>query len=153
MEKRFFLLADDDLDDREIFAEALTSIDMNIECHYTEDGREALTSLKSLPQKPNVIFLDINMPVRDGWQCLKVLKSDEDLKNIPVIIISTSSHQSQRDMAQNLGAHGYFIKASNFEVLKSALRGIAVGIDNGLPEALLRLQAECSNLFSFTQKN
>ena len=56
MEKRFILLADDDLDDREFFAEALTSLDMNVVCHYADNGREALTKLHNLSQKPSVDF-------------------------------------------------------------------------------------------------
>ena len=88
----------------------------------------------------------------DGWPCLTELKNDERYKNIPVIIISTSSHKTERDIAQQLGAHGYFIKASNFDVLKRSLKSIVEGLENGLAKALLLLQAESSNIFSFAEK-
>ena len=66
-----FLLIDDDRDDRELFVEALAEIDDAILCDLAEDGREAINKLESKTfARPNVIFLDVNMPVMSGWECL-----------------------------------------------------------------------------------
>src|SRR5688572_5969241 len=71
-----FLLTDDDKDDRELFSEALASIDPGIICHGAEHGRDALRILNSLDgSKPDIIFIDINMPVMNGWELLHTLKT------------------------------------------------------------------------------
>src|SRR5882757_6709540 len=89
-----FLLADDDADDKTLFCEALAEIDPGIVCHTAADGKEALAILsRRQSRKPDIIFLDINMPVMDGWQCLGKLKENSEHRNIPVIMYSTSSYQ------------------------------------------------------------
>lgn len=131
MEKKNFLLADDDRDDRDLFREALTGIDKNIVCHFAEDGSEALEKINSLAEKPHLIFLDINMPGMNGWQCLTALKKDERYNNIPVIIISTSSHLRDMQIARDLGALCYLVKPNDFNELKDALQIILTGVIEG----------------------
>lgn len=144
MAKNIFLLADDDSDDKELFSEALRSIDINIVCHITSDGSEALEKLSNLAEKPHLIFLDINMPVMNGWQCIKALKQDEKYVNIPVIIISTSSHQREMDLAQDFGALCYVTKPNDFNELRQVLQIFLAGLGAGLPELQRRLQASGS---------
>jgi CheY-like chemotaxis protein len=79
-EEKNFLLADDDSDDREMFCEALLSIESTVICHTAVDSREALHMLDELAMQPHLIFLDVNMPVMSGWQCLKFLKEHHDTK-------------------------------------------------------------------------
>lgn len=141
MEDKIFLLADDDSDDKEMFAEALTSIDKTIIFHTAVDGREALKMLDELNAKPQLIFLDVNMPVMNGWQCLKALKEDERYKQIPVIVISTSSHQRDIDIARDLGALCYFTKPNDFNDLKNVLQVIVENIHTNLAGALQSMQA------------
>lgn len=69
-------MADDDTDDTEMFCEALADIDENIICHTPYNGGEALKILTELNEKPKLVFLDLNMPVMNGWDCLKPLKKD-----------------------------------------------------------------------------
>ena len=86
MNKRI-LVVDDDNDDRELFSEALASVDPVIVCDQATDGAEALKRLSTREiDKPDIIFLDINMPVMNGWQFLSKLKSEDQYKNIPVIV-------------------------------------------------------------------
>jgi CheY-like chemotaxis protein len=144
MANKIFLLADDDLDDTELFCEVLIDIDKSIVCHCATDGREALKILEGLPANPDLIFLDVNMPVMNGWQCLKLLKEDERYRQIPVIIISTSSHQRERNIAASLGALGYFTKPSNFLELVQVLQLIVANVGSGLPGALQNLQGNSS---------
>jgi CheY-like chemotaxis protein len=87
-----FILADDDTDDIELFCNALKEIDKSIHCKQALNGLQLLnTLLDSSNSKPDIIFLDINMPVMNGWKCLQALKDDEKTKDIPVIIYTTSS--------------------------------------------------------------
>jgi CheY-like chemotaxis protein len=135
-EEKIILLADDDSDDTEMFCEALTSIDSTILCHTAVDGREALKILNDLEALPHIIFLDVNMPIMTGWQCLKILKVDERYKKIPVIIISTSAHQREIDIARDLGALCYFSKPNDFNQLKEVLQEIIMSLGADLPNAL-----------------
>lgn len=144
MEKKIFLLADDDMDDRGMFCEALEIIDNNIVCHAVSDGRDALHALNSLNTKPLLIFLDINMPVMNGWQCLEKIKADDRYNEIPVIIISTSSHQREMDIARNMGALCYFTKPLHFDELTDVLRIIAGNIGPELPSALKYIESGVS---------
>lgn len=148
MSKKIILLADDDQDDTEMFCEALADIDENIICYCAENGSKALKVLEKQDEIPNVVFLDLNMPVMNGWECLKELKSDARYKNIPVIMISTSSHKNDMDAASNLGAACYFIKPNNFKDLKEVLGSITSNLENGLKESVLK-QAENKFLHVF----
>ncbi|MBZ4033402.1 response regulator [Flavobacterium sp. 17A] len=141
MEKKIILLADDDMDDTEMFCEALADIDESVICHTAENGSEALKILASLDQSPGVIFLDLNMPIMNGWECLKELKSDQRYKDIPVIMISTSSHRNDMDTAANLGAVCYFVKPNNFKDLKHVLKIITSNLNGNLKEAIKEIQA------------
>lgn len=136
MQNRIFLLADDDRDDTEMFSEALAAIDETIVCHCVSDGRQALDTLDELVQLPDLIFLDVNMPVMNGWQCLKALKEDDRYYQVPVIIISTSSHERDIEIASELGALCYFTKPHYFTELTGVLQVIVENVEAGLPSAL-----------------
>jgi CheY-like chemotaxis protein len=73
MVKRF-LLIDDDSDDRELFSEALSMVEPAIICDQATDGEEGLAWLQQNKEEPDLIFLDINMPILNGWQLLSLLK-------------------------------------------------------------------------------
>lgn len=140
MTNKLFLLADDDIDDREMFCEALEGIDKNIICHTANDGSEALSTLKELPTPPELIFLDVNMPVMNGWQCLEQIREDERLSGVPVIIISTSSNQREIEIAQSLQAVCYFTKPHNFKDLIKVLSVIVANPGTQLAPALHALE-------------
>jgi CheY-like chemotaxis protein len=122
-----FLLIDDDTDDRALFSEALATVDPVAICDHATDGAEAFDRLnrKELAE-PDIIFLDINMPVMNGWQFLRKLKSEEAYKHIPVIVYSTSSSQRDRRTADDLGALCFVTKPDAFRVLRAML-GVVVG--------------------------
>lgn len=140
MNYKVILLADDDSDDTEMFCEALAIIDDSIVFHCVGNGKEALKILEDLDEKPQLIFLDLNMPIMNGWQCLKLLKEDNRYKHIPVIMISTSSHQKEMDMAAELGAFCYFVKPSNFNELTQLLRVIVTNPGAGLRGVIQNLE-------------
>jgi CheY-like chemotaxis protein len=140
MNQKIILLADDDVDDTEMFCEAIENIDKSIVCHCAVNGKELLNKLNALVEKPQLIFLDVNMPVINGWECLRMLKEDEKYRNIPVIMISTSSHKKEMDIAWDLGALCYFIKPNNFNELSEVLEAITANLGTTLLDTLQNIQ-------------
>ena len=126
-----FLLADDDSDDREMFTEALADLDPEIICEGAGDGYEALRLLSEIKgEHPNIIFLDINMPVMDGWDLLRNLKNDKLLVDIPVVVYSTSSRARDREIARDLGAMCFVTKPDSFRLVKSMLEIVVTHLHN-----------------------
>jgi len=120
-----FLLADDDDDDTELFCDALLEIDPDVTCISVRDGKQVLDSLASLEHNlPDIIFLDVNMPGMNGWECVVKLKEAEAFRHIPVIMYSTSSLQRDAELALELGAASFYIKPSDYKQLKTLLRTI-----------------------------
>jgi len=115
-------LADDDSDDTDLFGEAILGIDPKITLEIASNGRELLNKMRSGEfALPDVIFLDINMPEMNGWQCLEALKKDNLLKPVPVVIYSTSSHVQDKKLATALGASLFITKPDDFQQLKQTL--------------------------------
>ncbi|MDR6561780.1 MULTISPECIES: response regulator [unclassified Arcicella] len=124
MMKTVFLI-DDDLDEREIFQESLHAL--NLEVNYVEakNGAEALEKL-DLPnfKKPDIIFLDLNMPIMDGRKFLKEVKGHDKYNNIPVIIYSTSSNEIDRQFAIENQASMFMTKPYSLEVLRAEIKHV-----------------------------
>lgn len=113
-----FLLADDDMDDIELFSHALSEIDTSITFYTASNGRQALHKLDD-PEigRPDIIFLDINMPEMNGWKCLQALKENDTHKDIPVIMYSTSSESNDIQRARTGGALCYYVKPESYREL------------------------------------
>ena len=118
------LNVDDDQEDREFFCDALREIDPSITCLIAGSGMEALALLKKLTLLPDYIFLDINMPMMDGKECLKTLKSISTFQSIPVIMYSTSTDTREIRECYNLGAEDFLIKPHSYEKLVNDLTSI-----------------------------
>lgn len=111
------LLADDDIDDRFFFEKALRSLSIPTRLETVEDGEKLITKLTKNPEKlPDVLFLDLNMPRKNGSECLAEIKSNEKLKDLPVIIYSTSLHKEVADLLYANGAHYYIQKTDLLEL-------------------------------------
>lgn len=135
--EKIFLLIDDDIDDAALFREALSEVDSLVVFHHAANGKEALGKLDVVnPGKPDIIFMDVNMPIMNGWQCLSTLKSAESYKDIPVIIYSTTSYQREVDIAFDLGALCFFTKPRDFKELKVVLKIISENLNGSLLDAL-----------------
>jgi CheY-like chemotaxis protein len=114
------ILADDDADDRDFFAEAMAEVADKIRLDYAEDGVDLLNLLNDEDRLlPHLIFLDLNMPNKSGRECLDAIRENERLKNIPVIIYSTSSSSKDIDETFKKGANLYVRKPSSFTELVS----------------------------------
>jgi DNA-binding NtrC family response regulator len=123
----FVLIIDDDTEDRELFLEALKEVDGHIKGISAQDGREALRLLENeLVVLPDFIFLDINMPIMNGKECLVNLKKRGKLKGIPIVMYSTTSDTDEIKDFYKLGAYDFLIKPSNFRNLVDALKSIIV---------------------------
>lgn len=134
------LLVDDDTDDISIFESVLIEVNPSKRFLSAEDGKDALEQLRSMPATlPELIFLDLNMPRMNGKEFLTELKKDHKLKDIPVIIYSTSSYKKDKEDVLNLGAIGFITKPTNTNDLKNILHAIVAS----LPE---RLQATIQDL-------
>jgi CheY-like chemotaxis protein len=122
MIKKKLLLVDDDSDDTELFNEAIGELDSSVLCHCASDGRQALERLSEKEiETPDLIFLDINMPEMSGWQFLERMKGNHRLKDIPVIIYTTSSTRSDLLHARTSGALCFVTKPANYGRLKKVL--------------------------------
>lgn len=118
-------LTDDDEDDRLFFEEAINGIDIDTKLTLFNNGQDLMNYLNSTDTTlPDLLFLDLNMPIKNGMECLNEIKSTEKLKNIIVAIYSTSS--SERDIEQTFvnGANIYINKPSSFKALKKAINKV-----------------------------
>lgn len=100
----FILLADDDADDLQLLSEVFQKIDTRYIIIQVNNGLEALSQLEEMKQQgklPCLIVLDINMPLMDGKKTLVALQNDAELKNIPVVIFTTSNSDTDKLFCRN----------------------------------------------------
>jgi CheY-like chemotaxis protein len=114
------LLVEDDADDQLYFQDAIHEIGQSLHCRVASNGREALTQMEVLPP-PDLIFMDLNMPVMNGYECLAAIKKEDRFKHIPVIIFTTSKNINDIEKTQQLGANLYMTKPSDFSLLCAKL--------------------------------
>lgn len=115
------ILADDDEDDRDLFKEALQEISIKTNLEVEKDGKSLIEFLNRRSVLPDLIFLDLNMPHKSGKDCLAEIRKDERLKNIPVLIYSTSSLPKDIEDTFQLGANLYVKKPASFNELTDYL--------------------------------
>ena len=105
------LIVDDDPDDRKFFVEAAKEIDEDIECRTANNGQQAMDLLHDQAiVLPDLIFLDIRMPLLSGKQCLYEIKHDDRLQHIPVIIYTTSRGIEESKELMEMGAYHFISK-------------------------------------------
>ena len=119
-------LIDDDADDREAFEVALNSIDPKIEYITAASGEEGLKMMDTSEIIPTYIFLDLNMPKMDGWECLREIKKRPHLKHVPVIILSTAEWLQDRLALQKLEIARYITKPNSQEEFTKAISKVLV---------------------------
>ena len=118
------LLVDDDLDDQLFFVDAINEIEPNLNCSIANNGLEAMDYLKKIPPPPSLIFLDLNMPLMNGFECLAQLKKTIGYKEIPVIIFTTSNNPADKALTISMGATMFYTKPPDFIAYKNKLRSI-----------------------------
>jgi CheY-like chemotaxis protein len=117
------LLIDDDPDDQIFFRDALQAIQPDIHCELSSSCQEAFRKLEA-PPLPEFIFMDLNMPVMNGFDCLVYLKNQKKYKDIPVVIFTTSKNLNDISKTKQLGAKWYMTKPDDFNVLCKKLNTI-----------------------------
>ena len=122
------LLADDDIDDRFFFDSALKELSIKTHLTTVNDGEQLMDYLyKQLKHPPDVLFLDLSMPRKSGIECLAEMKEHIKLKDIPVVMFSTSYsrdknyEQNMIQMIYNIGANDFIRKPSNIGLLKDII--------------------------------
>ncbi len=115
------LLIDDDLDDHEIFSMALEDLAWPVKLISEYNPVSALLWLKRTEEAPDIIFLDLNMPRMNGKQCLEEIRKVPHLREVPIIVYSTSSEIRDLIDTRELGATAYVVKSSRISDLTAAL--------------------------------
>ena len=119
------LIADDDEDDRAFFNEAINELKMNNKLTMFNDGKDLMEYL-ALPniKLPHILFLDLNMPFKNGFECLKEIRANNRYKDVSIAIYSTSS--SEKDIEDTFieGANIYIKKPNDFTELKKIIKDV-----------------------------
>lgn len=116
------LLADDDESDRLLFTEAFSELKFKTIVRTVKDGNELMEWLTTNSiELPDMLFLDLNMPRKNGLDCLKEIKSNETLKDISIAIYSTSASEKDVDATFLYGANVYITKPNDYAKLKEVL--------------------------------
>src|SRR5215204_4121612 len=127
------ILADDDIDDIDIFKEAIASINGNIKLEVVKNGKELMSLLNHM--LPDLLFLDLEMPLKNGLECLVEIRGDEKLKDIPTIVFSSTTRQSNIQTAYEMGGHLFLVKSPVYNELTTAIKAV-VSLDWSDPKAI-----------------
>ena len=129
------LLADDDIDDCSFFDKALKEIPIATNLTIVHDGEQLLNYLlENSDHLPEVLFLDLNMPCKNGFECLHEIKENKELKDIFVVMFSTSFPQNifyeetMINMLLKIGANDYIRKSGDFAQLKQIIHNILIRV-------------------------
>lgn len=120
MQKHIFL-AEDDEEDRDLFTLIISEISADYKIFVAKDGIKFMSLLNNANQLPVFIFLDLNMPLKNGLECLQEIKNSEKWKLIKTVILSTSSHPEQIKDMYKMGANLYMKKPNSYSSFKDSL--------------------------------
>jgi CheY-like chemotaxis protein len=126
------LIVDDDKDDGLWLAEVMRDFLATCKCHLERDGIAALRYIKNNPA-PDVVFLDLNMPLKNGLECLRDIQNNNLLPGTPIIIYSTSNNLKDIDLAYKYNAMCYIVKPTSTKQLKLFVNHVltVISITNG----------------------
>jgi CheY-like chemotaxis protein len=125
------LMAEDDADDRVLARDAMQESRSANHLRFVEDGQELMdyltrsgTYARRDAPRPALILLDLNMPRKDGREALREIKSDPELRHIPVVVLTTSKTEEDVARAYDLGANSFITKPVTFDGLVEIVRTI-----------------------------
>jgi CheY-like chemotaxis protein len=116
------LIVDDDKDDQSFLLDILQELYPDLKCEIANNGEEALSYIHADPPPPKIIFLDLNMPVLNGFEFLRDYKNTLSSNESNIIIYSTSSHPKDKEITSQLGASDYLTKISDYSKLKTKVQ-------------------------------
>lgn len=135
MNEFIIFYTDDDEDDLSIFADAVKSLSKKIQLQTYNGGDKLLQAIQNPPPTPNLIFLDLNMPGKNGFDVLLELRTSETNNDIPVIIFSTSSEPAIIEKCRLLGANYFITKPVLMrDIIKSIEYALEVDWSEFVPE-------------------
>ncbi len=135
--KLSILLVDDDIDDRQMLKEALTDLLPDFSVILASNGNECMNLLKNGCQ-PDLVFIDLNMPMKNGLECLRDIDNKKLLPATPVIIYSASHQLKDITAASNYGARFYLVKPSDYKILVQVLQRVLYLLGRPITEQTLR---------------
>ena len=121
------MIVDDDADDVHLFREAIREINPHVNCQIFMGSEHFIQHLLEASSLPDYVFLDVNMPKINGLECLGLIRENQSIRNVPVVIYTTSVRSEDKEKAQRLGAFSYIVKPTGFNELKAYLRHILSG--------------------------
>ena len=114
-------LAEDDDEDIKFFTDIISDISPDIQISVAKNGVELMSLLKTEKHLPDFIFLDLNMPIKTGFECLKEIRSSEKWKAIKIVILTTSSQREQIKEVYKMGADLYLQKPNSYSTFRDTL--------------------------------
>lgn len=130
------LYVEDDVEDIELFSEALSNIDANIKFCYAINAKQASENLNNNSIKPDAIFVDAHLPGIDGYDFVSSLKVNEQFRDVPVVILSTTIESRQVDKFNRIGVYYFLSKSALLADLEPALRVIINSLCKGEEQSL-----------------
>ncbi|WP_158559311.1 response regulator [Deminuibacter soli] len=124
MDKITILLVDDDDDDQLFFNDAVQEAHHLVQLFTANNGLDAIQMLNQNPLLVDAIFMDINMPLQNGFDCLAIIKKNTCLQHIPVIMLSTSSQSKDIQHALQLGATRFISKSQEYVEYKTNIKNV-----------------------------
>jgi len=126
------LMADDDEDDRQLAQEALQESKLVNELRFVKDGEELMDYLHHRGQyadpasspRPGIVLLDLNMPRKDGREALREIKSDPELRRIPVVVLTTSDTEEDIIRSYDLGVNSFIKKPVTFNGMVDIMKAL-----------------------------
>lgn len=140
-------IADDDADDQLLFRQALQDVAPHIRLEASKDGNELLSLLQNF--KPDLLFLDLDMPSKNGLECLKAIRSNPVFSDMYIIVFSSTTRPANIEVAYEMGADLFFAKPSFYQELVQTLKTL-VELNWNDPKAVNGLKSKNS---SFMAKN
>jgi CheY-like chemotaxis protein len=116
-------LADDDVDDCELFEDVISEILPDANLTVIPNGDELIKMLTPA-RKPDILFLDINMPVKDGMDCLIEIRAQRHFSRLPIVVFSSSRESKFVDASYGYGANLYYSKPTSFKQLIDGLSSL-----------------------------
>ena len=119
---RSIILADDDEDDRFVFKDVIREVDSTVRVEIVSNGLQLMNLLQHFA--PDLLFLDLEMPYKNGLECLVEIGSNPALQQLPVIVFSSTTRPANIQTAYEMGAHLFLIKETSFTEYTAAIKTI-----------------------------
>lgn len=123
---KHILLADDDNDDIDFFQSAAKESCHDVQVSVANNGLKLLELLENEPM-PDIVVLDLNMPLMNGYECMRIIRKNKKYNHVPIMILSTSSAKEDIDLALLSGANYYVVKPESYNALTTLINDLCNG--------------------------